>query len=308
MGPVVENLNSLVIFTRAVEAKSLTAAARSLRISASAVSKHIARLETSVGAPLFNRSTRKLVLTEYGKLLYQRCTRAVHELEDAQTSLKGMNRGLTGTLRMHVTPGIGQRFVEPAVVQFMKRHGDLSLDLSMSAEILNPLDHGYDVTIRSGSSEDRNIGHSSLSYREFGPLRYLICASPEYIKDHGIPAEPRDLVKHNCLVQKTQDSDAGWWFLGPKGKYTVPVSGNIVSNSHTTIYEAALAGLGIARLMTFEANEARNLGKLKFLFENEIRSERLIRAFYPRTNPASEKVRRFLDFLSEHLAKGNHIE
>jgi len=178
----------------------------------------------------------------------------------------------------------------------------------MSAEILNPLDHGYDVTIRSGSSEDRNIGHSSLSYREFGPLRYLICASPEYIKNHGIPAEPRDLVKHNCLVQKTQDSDTGWWFLGPKGKYSVPVSGNIVSNSHTTIYEAALAGLGIARLMTFEANEARNLGKLKFLFEDEIRSERLIRAFYPRTNPASEKVRRFLDFLSEHLAKGNHIE
>jgi len=303
-----DDLNSIVVFTKVVETKSFTAAARHLKLSASAVSKHIARLEDSMGVPLFHRSTHQLTLTEYGEALYRRCTRALFELEDAQKIVKGMNLGVQGTLRLHVTPGVGQRLVEPAIVAFMKRHPDLSLELTMSPEIVNPMDHGIDLAIRSGSSDDASMKHSSLAYREFGPLCYQICASPDYIREHGMPKEPADLARHNCLIHLTQVSPRDWRFIGPKGEYSVRVSGNIVSNSHTAIYEAAVAGIGIARFLTYEAGEDRDLARLQLMFGDVTRSDRIIRAFYPRSDHVPEKVRLFLDFLAGRLVKSGHVE
>lgn len=296
------DLDDLAIFAQVVDRKSFTVAAKQLRLTPSAVSKHIGRLEENLGVPLFNRSTRKLTLTEFGHQLYQRCSRALLELEEAQTIVKDMNRGLKGRLRIHAIPGVGQRVVEPLLVEFIKLHPDLSLDFTMSTELVNPLEGGFDLTFRSGSPDDGLLSHSSLAVRDYGPLRYLICASPEYVEQHGLPASPHELAHHNCLIHVTQASPRQWWFNGPDGDFSVVVSGSIVANSHTTVYEAAMQGLGIARLLSYEAGEARNIGKLKILFPEATRSDRTIRAIFARTSHMPDKIVRLLDFLGDRLA------
>jgi DNA-binding transcriptional LysR family regulator len=296
-------LESLFVFTKVVEHKSFTTAARSLQMSPSMVSKHISRLELHLGTALFARSTRNLNLTEAGSDLYRRSRSAITELQDARATIKAAGAGVTGSLRVHITPGIGQRLVEPSLLRFIALHRDIALQVSMSAEIINPLDHGLDLVIRSGAPDDAHMRHNSLSFREFGPLRYLICAAPGYLRQHGLPQAPSDLARHNCLIHSTQVSAVEWRFRSPAGdEYTVPVSGSVISNSHTIIYGAALAGIGIARLLTASDGDRRELAALTCLFEEETVSHRIIRAFYPRSSQTSQKVVAFLDFLSRDPA------
>ena len=173
----------------------------------------------------------------------------------------------------------------------------------MSGEIVNPLEQGLDLAIRSGAPDDAHMRHNSLSHREFGPLRYVICASHSYLESFGKPQTPQDLARHNCLIHSTQVSAGEWRFRTEdrKAEYTVPVSGTVASNSHTIIYESARAGIGIARLLTSAASDRRELADLKSLFQEETVSNRVIRAFYPRSAPTPPKILTFLDYLSHDL-------
>ena len=164
---MIRYLESIIVFTRVVEHKSFTAAARSLQMSPSAVSKHVSRLELHLGAALFNRSTRNLNLSEIGGELYRRSKHGITELQDARSAIISASSGVVGSLRVHITPGIGQRLVEPALLRFISLHPEISLQVNMSGEIINPLEQGLDLAIRSGAPNDAHMLHNSLSYREF---------------------------------------------------------------------------------------------------------------------------------------------
>jgi DNA-binding transcriptional LysR family regulator len=168
----------------------------------------------------------------------------------------------------------------------------------MSPEIVNPIAQGFDVVIRTGSPEDAHMCHSSLSYKDFGPLKYRICAAPSYLQRYGAPEVPEDLRRHNCLILSTQVSASEWRFKGPDGEYVVPVSGAVVSNSHTLICGAALAGMGIARLLTPPGGNEHEADGLISLFEEQTVSRRIVRAFYPRTDQVPAQVKKFLGFMS----------
>lgn len=299
---MLENVEGLLIFTRVIEMKSFTAAAQHLHMSPSAISKHITRLEESLGVRLINRSTHQLSLTEYGTTLYQRCSRTFSDLADAQLAVKALTHGLRGTLRIHSTPRVGERLIGPAVVEFMREHQDLSVEVTMRPELINPIEYGFDLAIRSGTTQDSGLKHSSLAYREFGPIRYFICAAPAYFHQHGTPAHPRELQQHNCLIHVTQSAAGTWEFVGLEGSYSIEVSGSIVSNNHMTIYDAARAGLGIGRFLEYEVGEALRDGSLIMLFEGATKIDRLIRAFYPKATQVPAKVQSFLDFLEDRLA------
>jgi DNA-binding transcriptional LysR family regulator len=298
---MLENLEGLLIFTRVIALKSFTAAAQDLHMSPSAVSKHITRLEENLGVRLINRSTHQLSLTEYGATLYQRCNRTFADLADAELAVKALTRGLKGTLRIHATPRVGERLIGPALVEFMREHEDLSVEVTMRPELINPIEYGFDIAIRSGTAQDVGLKHSSLAYREFGPIRYFICAAPAYFHKHGTPADPRELAEHNCLIHVTQSSARTWEFVGLEGPYSVEVSGSVVSNNHMTIYDAARAGLGIGRFLEYEVGDALRDGSLLMLFEGITKTDRLIRAFYPNTTRIPGKVESFLDFLESRL-------
>jgi DNA-binding transcriptional LysR family regulator len=299
---VIENLEGLLIFTRVVEKKSFTAAAQDLRMSPSAVSKHITRLEGNLGVRLINRSTHQLSLTEYGTTLYRRCSRIFVDLADAEMAVKALTHGLKGTLRIHSTPRVGERLISPALVAFMQEHDDLSVELTMRPELVNPIECGFDIAIRSGTSRDVGLKHSSLGYREYGPIRYFICAAPAYFRKYGTPTEPRDLTRHNCLIHVTQSSASVWEFEDGDGEYSIEVTGSVVSNNHMTVYEAARAGLGIGRFLEYEVGEALQDGSLTVLFAGVTKTDRLIRAFYPMADMLPDKVQQFLDFLELRLA------
>lgn len=299
---MLENLDGLLIFTRVIEKKSFTAAAQDLRMSPSAVSKHVTRLEENLGVRLINRSTHQLSLTEYGATLYRRCSRIFADLADVEMSVKALTRGLKGTLRIHSTPRVGEHLIGPAVVAFMREHEELSIELTMRPELVNPIECGFDIAIRSGTGRDSGLRHHSLAYREFGPIRYFICAAPSYLQKHGTPAHPHELTRHNCLIHVTQSSASIWEFEGDGAEYAIEVSGSIVSNNHLTIYNAACAGLGIGRFLEYEVGEALRDGSLSPLFAGIPKTDRLIRAFYPKGAPVPDKVRQFLDFLDLRLA------
>jgi DNA-binding transcriptional LysR family regulator len=291
------DLESVVVFVRVVETKSFAAAAKSLGVSPASVSKHVSRLEDRLGTPLLNRSTHRLNLTEGGAEFFRRCRRSLLEMRDAEAAARDVNSALNGTLRIHITPGIGQRLIEPAVIDFLRIHDDLSVALSISPENINPLDRGLDVAFRSGAADEALMRHSSLGFREFGLLRYVVCAADDYLRTHGRPMQPTDLTKHNCLILSTQASPRKWWFRGPAGDYAVAVQGHVVSNSHTAIAEAMRAGLGIARILTFDAG--MDSREFESLFEDAIVPSRMIRAFYPRAEPLPAKLAVFLDFVEK---------
>lgn len=290
-------LESIVVFVRVIETGSFAAAARSLRMAPGTVSKHVARLEQRLGFPVISRSTHRLHLTESGSEFFRRCQRSLLDIRDAEASARDVYSGVLGTLRIHVTPGIGQRLIEPAVVEFSKSHKDLRINLSVSPEWVNPLDRGLDIVFRSGASDDDLMRHASLGFREFGQLRYLVCAKKEYLQVHGRPSSPQDLIEHNCLVLSTQASARKWWFRGPSGDYPVAVRGNLVSNSHSAIIESMRSGLGIARILTF-ARDAKLPGVETF-FDDLVISNRIVRAFFPRAERVPAKVEAYLDFFDE---------
>lgn len=292
-----ENINDIIVFVRVVERQSFTAAARDLKLSASAVSRHIRQLEESLGVQLIRRSTRRLAVTEVGENFYEQCARIVLDLDRARSSASGYNVALKGLLRVHVTLGVGQRLVAPAVSAFLEKYPDMTIDLSIGTKPVNLLENGLDVVIRSAGLPD-----TSLSCRELGPVRYSICAAPGYLAK-GTPERPEDLVRFNCLVHSGQPSPSEWRFHKGDKSFTVTVQGNLRTNNGVALYEAVKTGLGIARLPDYAASDDVRAGHLVALFTDITGWGRSIKAFYPRSGHFPSKILIFLDFIEGFMAK-----
>jgi DNA-binding transcriptional LysR family regulator len=304
-----EDLNDIATFIRVVERNSFTAAGKELRLSSAAVSKRISRLEESLGVQLLNRSTRRLMLTEAGTDFYKQCSQVISHLEKARNSVAGNNAALKGMLRIHAALGVGQRLVAPAIQEFLKRYPDMLVDLSIDVHPINPIDHGIDIAIRSAqSAQVLRLSASSLSCRELGLVRYLICASPDYIARAGRPKRPRDLAGFNCLIHSGQLLASTWRFHGKAGEYAVNVSGNFHTNNGVAVRQAALSGGGIARLPDYAVREDLQTGRLVALFSNTAGRKRSIKAFYPRTRNLPARVQIFLDFMEEFLGQHSPVD
>jgi len=289
------------IFVRVIERGSFSAAAQDLNLTPSAVSKQVSRIEADLGVRLINRSTHELFLTDAGKIYHERCVRILRDIDLAREAVHEANATLTGTLKLHLTPGTGQQLVLPALRRFMKENAGLTVDLTIEPAALDILQNGVDLSIRSGTEDDANLRYTSVQCRALFDAKYLICASPEYFRKRGKPKEPRDLVKHNCLLYVGQPSFDKWWFSNGKKRYGVTVSGTFRANDWSSVRDAALDGLGVARLLAFDASSGIDGGKLEVIFEKEAVCDRTIWAFYPRTRTLPRKITVFLDFLDKEL-------
>jgi DNA-binding transcriptional LysR family regulator len=174
----------------------------------------------------------------------------------------------------------------------------------MALESVDVVEEGFDLAIRSGTAKDVSAGNASVEHRELARGRYLICASKDYFRRHPKPKHPRDLVNHDCLLFVGQPSYDRWWFTDGRRKYGVPVNGHFRANDWMAIYEAALAGLGIARMQVHQENPAITRG-LEVIFENESVCDRAIWAVYPRTRHQPVKVSAFLEHLLADLKTKN---
>lgn len=294
--PAVIDLNLMAVFARVVEAGSFAEAARRLATSRSAVSKAVAKLEKSLGARLFNRTTRHLSLTDIGASFADRCGRMLEEAEQAEKLVASLNSEPRGVLRIAASVAFGTLHVAPALAEFLPRYTELAIDLTISDRWVNLAEEGYDLAIRVTNDPPLN-----WVARKLAPVRRELCASPEYFKRRGLPRSPTDLVEHNCL-DYTRSGDQGlWWFSGPEGPVSVPVTGTLHVDDDEALSQAVLGGLGIGLLPTFIIGRYLQHGKLQAVLSEYMTIDRHVYAMYLPTRHLPSKVRVFIDFLAAHI-------
>jgi DNA-binding transcriptional LysR family regulator len=291
-----KEFGAIPVLVAVVEQAGFSAAARTLGISKSAVSKRINQLERHLGVRLLHRTTRKLSLTEAGERYFEHAAQALIAAglaEDAVTQLQGDPQG---TLRISSPMSFGRLHVAPLIPAFLQRFPKLHVELLMDDKKIDLVAAGFDVAIRSGRLPD-----SSLIARKLAPLRRVLCASPDYIDRRGLPTTPSELSEHNCVLFSYSSDANKWTFCADAKPETVLVSGNYRVNNSEALLEALIAGTGIGLLPTFVAAPDLKSGRLVRLLESYPIPEQTFYAVFPERQYMPAKVRAFLDFTLEHF-------
>jgi len=285
------------VFTAVVEAESFAGAAEKLELSRGMATRYVAQLEAHLGVRLLNRTTRSLSLTEAGSDFYQRATQIINLIEDAEGAVAQAAATPRGTLRVTCPPIFGTFHLGRAIAEFAQRHPGVEVDLSMSERLVDLVDEGFDLAVRVATSDLA----AGLVARRLGPVRMVACASPAYLKKHGMPKSPEALVDHNCIFYAHSSYRNDWRFKHKDGKRTVRVSGNFRSNSGDVLMNAAIEGLGIIYEPTFLTYEALRQKQLVRVLPDWEAEEFSLYAAYPSRKFLPPKVRTFIDFLAERF-------
>mgnify|MGYP002713090026 FL=1 len=285
-------------FVQIAHSGTLTAAAAQLQVAKSALSRRLAELEARLGVELFHRSTRKLSLTESGRQFYEYCVRILDDLTEAEHSVSQQHQDVSGQIKVAAPLSFGLMHLGPAMIEFQQRHPGIRFDIDFNDREVDLIQEGYDVGIRIAELKD-----SSLIARKLATLSMVVCASAEYLRQHGEPQTPMDLQQHQCLTYSYLPHPDHWTFRDRQGEViNVRVNTTLSSNNGGFMCDAALAGLGIVRQPTFIAYQAIASGKLiPVLRDYEIASYNAY-AIYPPTRHLSRRVRQFVDFLVERFA------
>lgn len=288
------NVDEIQVFVKVVETESFTEAARALGMPKSTASRYVSRLEDRLGVRLLNRSTRRLRPTNVGAIYYQRCSRIVADLADAEAAITSMQDEPQGLLRVTAPLTFGYLFLGAIIADFMKAYPDVQINLFLSDRKVNLIEEGFDIAIRGGVLED-----SSLIARKMGTAQRVICASPDYLRRRGTPQRPEDLRDHDCLLYGSQPSSGGSWRMSDGA--SVPVSGKLVVNNIDVLRSAALAGMGILYTPRFLVERDLANGELVEILPNQVNHAGGLYILYPHARHVSAKVRVFVDFLVENL-------
>ena len=289
-----DSLAEMAVFSRVVSAGSLSAAARELGLSPAVISRRLAALESRLGVRLINRTTRSLHLTDEGANYYDTCARLLSEIEEADAAVSAGRVEPQGPLKVALPASFGHRHIAPLIPQFASRYPKVQLALTLSDRSVNLVDDGFDLAIRIADLAD-----SSLAARKLAPNRRVVCASPEYLRRHGLPRTPQDLVEHNCLT--ANDFAMNWEYKGPRGEPgSVRVSGRYACDNWEVLREWALAGLGVALKSTWDVRLQLEDGSLVSLcpgytFDTDV----AIYAVYPHRRFLPAKTRAFIEFLAD---------
>lgn len=292
------NLVDLEMFVRAAELSGFSAAARALRVTPSAVSRGVSRLEEELGVTLLSRSTRALSLTDDGRQLLQRGRRILDEVRDVHESFESASTEASGRLRADVPAALGRIILAKRLPAFLAKHPALRVELTLRDYFSDLVSEGLDVAIRIGPLRD-----SALVARRLGELRMVACAAKSYLRKHGRPRTAADLARHNCLgfVRDGRPSD---WYLGPVSDLSpVEISGSYHSSDAEALVEAARAGVGIVYLLDFIVADALERGELVPVLSDVSTFTRPIHAVFAPGRSELPKVRAFVSFVSDVLTK-----
>jgi DNA-binding transcriptional LysR family regulator len=286
-------------FVRAVELGGFTGAARELGMTPSAISKLVTRLEARLGVRLLNRTTRRLALTPEGEAYFHRSQRILADIGEAEDEVARFRAQPKGVLRINVGTAFGLHQLAPALPEFLSRHPEMQVELTLTDRVVDLIEEGADLGIRLGTLAD-----SSLVARRICEVERVVCASPDYLKKHGTPRKPEDLLKHNCLSIAHAPSLHRWPLASKDGVQHVDVSGNASANSAEALLQLAIVGLGIIRLSDVIVGEAIREGKLVPLLQEVHHGEPVpLTAVYPQGRHRSPKVAAMVEFLVERFGK-----
>jgi DNA-binding transcriptional LysR family regulator len=307
----VDYLEAMTAFVRAVELGSFSKAATEGGLKVSTVSRYVTGLETDLGAALLNRSTRRLNLTEAGRLFYERASQILAEVNEARNATRSLNARPQGVLRINIPSAFGRRHVMPHIKDFLSEYPDIRLDATLTDATVDLIDVGADVAIRIGALVD-----STLIARKLAPQRRILVASHDYLDRAPPLADPADLRRHEALAFALQPTQS-WYCRAPDELAAsiaeIAVNGRLRANDSEALRDAALSGLGIALLPTWLVSadvQAKKLVPLLGAHEWLISpgAERAIWGVYPPKKVVSPKVRAFLAFIEKRFGEPPYWE
>lgn len=253
------DLEAWAMFAAVVEHRSFTDAAKALSVSKATVSKAITRLEQHLDTSLFNRTSRRLALTESGKRLATHAARILEEGQAAEEAARQDTAELSGTIRLGAPMTFGLLRIAPLVAEFSKLHPAVDVDLHLSDARIDMVEMGLDATLRIADMPD-----SSLRARRLGDVKLHVIASPSYLAERGRPTHPSDLGTHDCLCYSNAPTPDVWRFAGPgQQNVVIQVRARITVNSGDAMLPALRAGIGIARLPDFIVGDGLASGELE---------------------------------------------
>ncbi|AZN96468.1 LysR family transcriptional regulator [Mesorhizobium sp. M9A.F.Ca.ET.002.03.1.2] len=293
-----DRLEAMSLFVAAVEAGSLSAAGRRFDIPLATVSRKVSDLERHLKTRLLNRSTRQLTLTDAGYAYLAACRRILDEVGEAERTAAGEYIAPTGELIITAPIVFGRLHVLPVVTGFLAAYPDVAIRLMLADRITQLSEEHIDLAVRIGELPD-----SSLVATRIGSIRRVVCASPAYLAEHGMPETPRDLAAHSCITFEGLTAPAAWTFATGKTELAVPIRSRLRVNTAEAAVDAAVAGAGMTRVLSYQITAAVRAGTLRAVLQ----------AFEPQPWPVSlvhagqgllpVKLRAFLDFAAPRLKK-----
>jgi len=293
-----DHLSSLEAFIAVVEKGSFTAAARALRLSTTMIGKHVKQLEGRVSLRLLQRTTRRLSLTEAGKIYYERARRVLEEVADADEGVRALHAQPRGLLHVSCPVTFGVQKLAPAVAQFLATNPHIRIDLVLQDHPVDLIAGGFDAAFWVGSLSD-----SSLIGRKLRPYRTLLAAAPSYLAQRGTPKRPADLAQHNCLGFAHWDRQDRWRLVDKKSSkiQAVETTGNFIVDHGFALRTAALAGLGVImqpEVLLAEDLSAQRLVRVLPQYEPPARPMHLL---YAADRTMTAKLKAFIDFSLTHF-------
>ena len=290
-----DKLKAMQIFLHIADEGSLTAAARAMEGSLPAVVRTLAALEAHLGVRLFNRTTRRISLTEEGKQYLENCRQVLAAVEDAESTLIAGAAEPAGNLVITAPVLFGQMYVAPAVTRFVQRYDKMRCNVVLLDRVVNLLEEGIDVGIRIGPLED-----SSLIAQPLGSMRRRVVASPDYLRRHGQPKHPKDLLKANC-IRFSVSTGPGWTFYEGSKQFKVAVTGNLDFNQAAPALDACLAGLGFGMFISYQIEPYLKQKRLKIVLEKFEPPPRPINIVYPHARLLPTRTRVFIEWIKQEL-------
>jgi DNA-binding transcriptional LysR family regulator len=291
-----DRFEAMSALVAAVEAGSLSAASRKLGMPLATVSRKVSELEAHLRTRLVNRTSRRLLLTEAGRSYVAACKRIMEDISQAERAAAGEYSSPKGELIVTAPIVFGRLHVLPIVLQFLKAYPEIDVRFTLADRVINLQEDHVDLAVRIGELPD-----SSLIARRIGSIGRVVCGSPAYFAEHGMPVTPGELSKHSCITFNGLASPEQWIFSSGKRKITVSVHSRLIVNTAEAAIDAAIAAIGITRALSYQVAKAIRAGTLVLA----------LRKFEPIPAPISLvhggqgllplKVRAFLDFAAPRL-------
>ena len=293
-----DRLEAMTILLAAVDTGSLSAASRQLGIPLATVSRRVSELERHLGIRLLLRGHRKIELTDAGRGYVAACRRTLEDIAEAERIAAGEYRAPQGELILSVPFIMGRTFVMPVVVEFLKTYPDIRVDVQMSDRIVNLVQEHVDLALRVGELPD-----SSMIATRVGLIRQMVCASPAYLKRHGVPKKPTDLLAHDCIANKYFAFGEEWPFRIGGQLQAMQVPARLSVNSSDAALVGAVSGAGIARILSYHIADQLKSRALTALLESYEPPPTPVWLIHPSQRQAPLKLRAFLDFAVPRLRK-----
>jgi DNA-binding transcriptional LysR family regulator len=291
-----DRLETMSVIIAVAETGSISAASRRLKSPVATVSRKVAEFESRLKAQLFQRTSRRMTLTDAGRSYIEACKRVVEQVDDAERELSGEYRMPKGELALTSPWGLGHTHLLPLAVEFLKAYPDISLRLMLTDRIVSMADESIDIAVRVGPLPD-----SSMIATRIGSIRIVVCGSPSYLKKHGRPKQLSELSKHDCITIDDHVAPAAWKFVCGNRARVAPIRSRLCVNTSEAAVLAATDGAGLARVMSYKMDTAMRAGKLAVLLE-EFEPEPLpVHILYAPRNLMPLKLRAFLNWMTPRL-------